>query len=113
MQLNDNFQRDYKELVDLEKNLQNQLTQRKGMGKGDTSSVMLEHKIYKDLDIFSNKVSDVLRGYSEKYKTLNNSKEANDRINKLNDLKKSHKIMKEAYEKMLDDKYEYVSNAYI
>ena len=109
--MTDNFQRDYNELKDLEKNVSNDLKKRKDSTSNSENTVRLEQQIFKGLDTFGKRVDMAMNGYKNKYKdtSLISQDEANRRINMLNELAQSHQTMKKGYDQLINDKYQYVS----
>ncbi len=109
--MNDNFTRDYNDLKTSQKETSELLSRRKGLGKGDQTTVVIEQQIAKSLDKVSKNLEVTTKGYMEKYKKApqNDQIEANRRINLLNDLEKVYRNLKSDYEQIIDTKYKYVS----
>lgn len=107
--MNDNFERDLKQLKDLESDITKTLNERKNMNKKDEITIKIEQKLYKDLDRFKKDIDVSLKAYTDKYKTAGNQVEANIRINRLNDVDKSYKVLKKTYDELINNKYKYVS----
>lgn len=108
--MTDNFERDYRDLSNKEKEIMKLISERKGMGKGDYNTVVIEQKLYKEIENFGKNSNDIFNAYQLKLKSSSNPLEANTKINKLNDINKSYSKFKNEYNNIINKKYEYVIN---
>lgn len=111
--MNDNFERDLKQLKDFESEITKTLNERKNLNKKDEITIKIEQKLYKDLERFKKDIEVSLKAYTEKYKTAGNQIEANNRINRLNEIDKSYKVLRKTYDELINNKYKYVSTGLI